>query len=64
MRGNGKPKVLRSVYLDVDKVDKLKRLSEYTRIPQAVLIREGIDLMLEKHKGIKKIPTRRAGRRK
>lgn len=42
-------KILRSLYLDKDIVDKLLTLSRKTRIPQAVLVREGVDLMLKKH---------------
>jgi hypothetical protein len=41
-------KILRSLYLDKDIVDKLLTLSKKTRIPQAVLVREGVDLMLKK----------------
>ena len=42
-------KALRSVYLDVDQVERLKKLSEKTRVPQAVYIREGLDLVMSKH---------------
>jgi len=41
-------KILRSLYLEKDMVDKLLTLSKKTRIPQAVLVREGVDLMLKK----------------
>jgi len=40
--------ILRSLYLDKQTVDKLFRLSKKTRIPQAALVREGVDLMLKK----------------
>jgi len=43
-------KVLRSIYLDLDQIEKIKRLSEITRVPQAAYIREGLDLILQKYK--------------
>ena len=42
-------KILRTIYLDTKLVEKLVKLSTKTRIPQAVLVREGIDLMLKKY---------------
>ena len=42
-------KLLRTVYIDEITVARLNKLSAITRVPKAVLIREGIDLMLEKH---------------
>ena len=48
-------KALRSVYLDSEQVERLKNLSAITRVPQAVYIREGLDLVMDKHeKKIKK----------
>jgi len=41
-------KLLRSVYLDEEQVERLIVLSKKTRVPQAVLVREGVDLMLKK----------------
>jgi hypothetical protein len=41
-------KLLRSVYLDEEQVESLLKLSKKTRVPQAVLVREGVDLMLKK----------------
>ena len=41
--------VLRSAFIDETQVERLKKLSTKTGIPKAALIREGIDLMLEKH---------------
>ena len=41
-------KLLRSVYLDEEQVEILIKLSKKTRVPQAVLVREGVDLMLKK----------------
>ncbi len=50
-------KALRSVYLDLQQVERLKLLSEKTRVPQAVYIREGLDLVMNKYeKKVKKIP--------
>ena len=53
-------KILRSLYFDEKKVESLNRLSAITRIPKAVLIREGIDLMLDKHE--KKLKIKRKKR--
>lgn len=53
-------KALRSVYLDSDQVERLKKLSAITRVPQAVYIREGLDLVMDKHE--KKIKKSKAGR--
>ena len=49
-------KALRSVYLDLEQVERLKKLSDKTRVPQAVYIREGLDMVVSKHeKKVKKI---------
>ena len=50
-------KLLRTVYIDEITVARLNKLSAITRIPKAVLIREGIDLMLEEHE--KKLKRKR-----
>ena len=51
-------KALRSVYLDLEQVERLKILSDKTRVPQAVYIREGLDLVMSKHeKRLKKSRT-------
>ena len=42
-------KVLRSIYLDLDQIEKVKKLSEKTKVPQSVYIREGLDLLLQKY---------------
>jgi predicted DNA-binding protein len=42
--------VLRSIYLDITQVEKIKKLSERTKVPQAVYVREGLDLILRKYK--------------
>ena len=47
-------KILRSIYFDKKQVERLIALSSKTRIPQAVLMREGIDLVLKKHREHKK----------
>jgi predicted DNA-binding protein len=52
-------KALRSVYLDMQQVERLKLLSEKTRVPQAVYIREGLDLVMSKYE--KKIRTVQPG---
>lgn len=44
-------KILRSVYVDRDQLNRLKRLSTETRIPQAVYIREGLEMMLKQYDG-------------
>ena len=57
-----RPAVL--AHLDQDKLERLDELSDLTRIPRAVLIREAIDDLLEKHRpvwnqrGPKPIPAR------
>ena len=43
-------KVLRSIYLDITQVEKIKKLSERTKVPQAVYVREGLDFILHKYK--------------
>ena len=42
-------KVLRTIYVDLDQIKKLKKLSEKTKVPQAEYIREGLDLVLRKY---------------
>ena len=42
-------KALRSIYLDIEQVERIKELSAQTRVPQAVYIREGIDVVLNRH---------------
>jgi len=46
MRGR---KVLTSIHIYEEQLEKLKRLSAKTKIPRAVYIREGIDLVLNKY---------------
>ena len=54
-------KALRSVYLDSEQVERLKNLSTITRVPQAVYIREGLDLVMDKYE--KKIKKSKAVRK-
>jgi len=42
-------KILRSLYLDIEQTERLKEISTQTRVPQAVYIREAIDLALNRH---------------
>lgn len=44
-------KVSTTVYLTSEQVDALKRLSDRTRVPVAEFIREGVDMVLERHDG-------------
>ena len=56
-------KLLRSVYLDEEQVESLLKLSKKTRVPQAVLVREGVDLMLKKReKQLQRKKKKREGR--
>lgn len=41
-------KVLRSCYMEVEQVNRIKELSQITRVPQAVIYRDGLDLAIEK----------------
>ena len=47
-------KLLRTVFVDEITLARLNKLSAITRIPKAVIIREGIDLMLDKHEKLLK----------
>ena len=56
-------KILRSIYLENEQVERLMKLSAKTKIPQAVFIREGLDLMLAKYENeIKGSQKKRKGR--
>jgi len=52
-------KALRSIYLDIEQVERLKELSAQTRVPQAVYIREGIDFVLNRYA---KKPSKKKGK--
>ena len=41
-------KILRSLYLEKEQVESIIKLSKRTKVQQAVLVREGVDLMLKK----------------
>ena len=43
-------KISTTVYITQDQNEKLKLLNKKTKVPVAEYIREGIDLVLEKHK--------------
>lgn len=43
-------KISTTVYLTPEQVERLKQLHEKTRVPVAEYIRQGIDLILEKHR--------------
>ena len=42
-------KILSSIYLEIPQLERLDKLSEKTRVPKAVYVREGLDLVLKKH---------------
>ncbi len=42
-------KIFRSLYFDIEQLERLKELSRKTRVPQAVYIRDAIDLVLNMH---------------
>ncbi len=44
-------KISTTVYITEEQNDKLKALNEKTKVPIAEYIRQGIDLILERHKG-------------
>ena len=55
--------ILRSVHVDEITLARLEKLSTITRIPKAALLREGIDLMLDKHEAeLKDKRKKREGR--
>lgn len=52
MTKKGKPsgkKIMRSFFLDKKQLERLNRLSAVTRVPKAVYIRDGLELVLKKH---------------
>ena len=42
-------KVARTIYIKDEQKEALKRLSEKTKVPQAVYVREALDMLLEKY---------------
>ncbi len=45
----GQTKIARTIYIKSEQVEALKRLSEKTKVPQSVYVREALDLILEKY---------------
>jgi predicted DNA-binding protein len=48
----GKELIRSSVFLEEEKTEELRKLSYFTRTSMATYIREGIDLVLDKYKGV------------
>lgn len=44
-----KTKIARTIYLKGEQLEALKRLSEKTKVPQSVYVREALDMLLEKY---------------
>jgi len=42
-------KVARTIYINGEQVEALKRLSEKTKVPQSVYVREALDMLIEKY---------------
>ena len=42
-------KVARTIYIKDEQLEALKRLSEETKVPQSVYVREALDMLLEKY---------------
>jgi predicted DNA-binding protein len=45
----GHTKVARTIYIEDEQLDALKRLSQRTKVPQSVYVREALDMLLEKY---------------
>ena len=45
----GQTKVARTIYIEGDQLDALKRLSQKTKVPQSVYVREALDMLIEKN---------------
>ncbi len=45
----GRKKISTTIYVTPEQSERLKLLHERTKVPVAVYIREGIDLVLERH---------------
>ncbi len=45
----GKTKIARTIYIKNEQLEALKRLSERTKVPQSVYVREALDMLLEKY---------------
>ena len=59
-------RIRETFWIDEDVLEKLKKLSEVTRVTRSIYIREGIDMVLERYRTELKKPKtegeRRAGR--
>ena len=42
-------KVARTIYIKYEQMEALKRLSEKTKVPKSVYVREALDMLLEKY---------------
>jgi predicted DNA-binding protein len=42
-------KILRSIYIDIEQLERLDRLAVKNRVPKSTYIREALDLVLKKH---------------
>jgi predicted DNA-binding protein len=42
-------KIARTIYINSDQVEALKKLSDKTKVPQAVYVREALDMLLDKY---------------
>ncbi len=45
----GHTKVARTIYIEGEQLDALKKLSQKTKVPQSVYVREALDMLLEKY---------------
>jgi len=45
----GQTKIARTIYIKGEQLEALKRLSEKTKVPQSVYVREALDMLLEKY---------------
>lgn len=45
----GRTKIARTIYIDNEQIEALKRLSQRTKVPQSVYVREALDMLLEKY---------------
>ena len=48
----GRKKILTTIYLTAEQNAALKRLHERTKVPVAVYVRQGIDLVLDRHRDL------------
>jgi predicted DNA-binding protein len=45
----GQTKIARTIYINGEQLEALKKLSEKTKVPQSVYVREALDMLLEKY---------------